>query len=412
MAPPGAEVLNGSDSAAHGPSLILPNGNDAITMGALSLTSQGDTEHSPAASGPAKRQLGRDDAGDQGASKSQALSRHQQNDNPTDTPQTPVRHGTGNPWTRATTTKDRLPPPTFAIPPNAALTLTPAQQTTEIANVDQPPTDLDNPFIDVTAGPTHVQGRPAPHQDAQSVFSKLRSALVLSSAPTDPKPTAKLGPLMEYTATPLEGWPEVHLEHATCLFDRQDPAQAEEWATSNEDAALASIFDFNSKSPEEIACTGQELAIILRQLTEHNDLEVGIPIKKEPERDANGQAIRAPWFDVAPLRMYLIYDTPKASLEDLAKQRIWSFKNITFEVRMVDRSFPHPTFLMSFTAAGFRKKDPALVKEVIHEAWNKNREVIMDEYTTLRQPGTTQKDIFHMTPDTLHAFLRTVTQKM
>jgi hypothetical protein len=107
----------------------------------------------------------------------------------------------------------------------------------------------------------------------------------------DLKPTAKLGPLMEYTATLLEGWPEVHLEHATRLFNGQDPAQAEEWATSDEDAAFASIFDFNSDSPEEIARTGQELAVVLRQLTEHDGLEVGIPIKKESECDANGQTI-------------------------------------------------------------------------------------------------------------------------
>jgi hypothetical protein len=407
MMPHDAATPGGIDIAQQAPPAPSAD-NEAPALGTLSLVSRDGTEQPPAASGSAKRQLGLEDEDDRGSSKSRALSRQQRSDVPTDTPQTPVRHGTMNPRTKTTAAGDHLPPPSFVISPDSVPALPQVRPPPAGVHNKSNPADPNNPFAGAAAEVISMQHHPDPLQDAKSVFTKLRSALALSSTPQEHAPAPKLGPHMSYTAVPLEGWPEVHLEHATRLFDGQDPAQAEEWATSDEDAAFASIFDFNSDNPEEISRTGQNLAVILRQLTDHDDLEVGIPIKKDTEYDINGQAVRAQWYDTAPLRTYLIYDTPKASLEALAQQRIWSFKEMTFEVRLVDRSFPHPSFIMSFAAAGFRKKDIAFVKEVVAEAWGKHKDIIFGEYTVKEHPGTMQQDVFHTTPDKLNAHLRTM----
>ncbi|KAI9434620.1 hypothetical protein H4582DRAFT_2080635 [Lactarius indigo] len=161
-------------------------------------------------------------------------------------------------------------------------------------------------------------------------------------------------PLDRYTEGPM---PEIHEGNPMMLLTDLDNTQIQNWLDLPTGKVLARPFDTEVNYQPNHSNIAKMLLAAAKEITGATSAAVAAPI-----RDRNAPRGRGHRHPIT----FLIHDIPKKDAEFLLERRVWSSKDITFEVAPVN--VRRPDFL--FTIAGFTTSNPSHVGDNLIETWN------------------------------------------
>ena len=178
-----------------------------------------------------------------------------------------------------------------------------------------------------------------------------RILTVSDKPPTGEYQRAPKDPLSKYTKGPM---PNIYDKDPATLLARLDKTQLQSWLDQPTGKVLARPFDSEANYKPNHPSIAQAIATAAREITGATKATVAPPNK---DRDAHRR-------ERHPIT-FLIHNISKDDEKTLLKRKVWSSKEITFQVAPIN--IQRPEFL--FTLKGFSTTEVIEVMAGIAEIW-------------------------------------------
>ena len=178
-----------------------------------------------------------------------------------------------------------------------------------------------------------------------------RILTVTEKLPSGENSRALRDPLSKYTEGPM---PDIHDEDPATLLARLDKVQLQSWLDLPTGKVLARPFDSEVNYRPNHQGIAQDLAEAVREITGATKVAIAPPNKDKDVHKRERHPIT-----------FLIHNISKEDVETLLEWKVWSSKEITFQVAPINIS--RPEFL--FTLKGFTSPEVSDVAASLAEIW-------------------------------------------
>ncbi|KAG1829530.1 hypothetical protein DFJ58DRAFT_825559 [Suillus subalutaceus] len=177
--------------------------------------------------------------------------------------------------------------------------------------------------------------------------------------------------LPQFTPTPTEGFPTVHMSHSAQIFDHLDNRVLLAWFQVEHPKFMVRVFDLPGKEvAERAAITAEQIRASIATIAEfvHQDAP---PVRVSPPQPQTGKGQHE--FPTG----FLVHKISVETMNLILQQRIWSAADITFEA--IPFNCIHPPELL-FCLSGFTTLDSDTVLQTVIDVWSRdeNRQCIDD----------------------------------
>ena len=190
--------------------------------------------------------------------------------------------------------------------------------------------------------------------EAENAKTLARIMAASNKTPGDAPPSNPLNPLEKYTEGPM---PDVADGNPATLLTGLDQVQIQSWLALSTGKVLARPFDTDVNYQPNHQSIAKDLLAAAKEITGAQTGAVATP-NKDKGVPAGRRHLRP--------KTFLIHDLTRKEVESLLERKIWSSKEITFQVAPIN--VRRPEFL--FTLIGFITDTEDHVIETVTSIWN------------------------------------------